>query len=531
MNESVAYFSMEIGIESEIKTYSGGLGVLAGDTLKSAADQGLDFTGVTLLYRGGYFKQVLDESNYQREQPDWWDYRNILEETGEKIELHIKDELVEAKIWSYTYEGVKGSVTVYFLDTDVEGNSDLAKSYTHQLYDGGDEMRLCQETLLGIGGVRALKALGIEPNFYHMNEGHSALLTLEADGGFAFTTHTPVEAGHDSFNEEVVETVLPEYLDQLDINNGLNMTDLALRNADYQNAVSKKHEEVSEEMFPNHSFDSVTNGVHVDSWVSGQIKSLFDNYIDGWRESSERLSQALKIPDGEIWSAKKEAKEELGEHVAEKTGKSFNPDDFTVGFVRRSTAYKRPKLIFKDLDMLDKLGEKYSGLQLVFGGKAHPADFEGKEIIQEIIEYASMLENVEVFFIENYGIEDSKLILAGCDLWLNNPLRGQEASGTSGMKAALNGTPQLSVLDGWWLEGHIEDVTGWSIGEEYVEGEDQDELDSRSMYRKLDHIVSIYENERVEWLRIMKNCIALNGSYFNTDRMVKEYVSSAYYCE
>lgn len=528
MNDSVAYFSMEIGVKPEIKTYSGGLGVLAGDTLKSAADLGLDFSGFTLLYREGYFRQVLNEEDFQEEEPQNWDYEEILEDTGEVVELEVKNEAVKAKIWKYSFDGEKGSVDIFFLDTGLEENSEQAKNYTRQLYDGDNEMRLCQETVLGIGGAKAVEKLGLDPDYYHMNEGHSALLTVEAEGDFVFTTHTPVAAGHDSFSPALAEKVLGSYSKDLDLSHELNMTELALKKSDYRNAVSEKHREVSEQMFPQHQLESVTNGIHVKTWTSDNIQSLFNQYVKGWREDSQRLTQALNIPDTEIWEAKKESKIELIDYIKDETGRNLEPDKFTVGFARRATSYKRPTLIFKDLEALDKLGEKYEGLQLIFGGKAHPHDQHGKELIQKIKNYGNMLEHVEVFFIEDYGMEDSKAMLSGCDLWLNNPVRGQEASGTSGMKAAVNGTPQLSVLDGWWLEGHIEDVTGWSIGENYVEGEDEDEVDSKSIYRKLDHIISMYENERQAWLKVMKNCIALNGSYFNTERMVKEYAAEAY---
>lgn len=527
MSRQVAYFSMEIGIKPEIKTYSGGLGVLAGDTLKSAADLGLDFAGITLLYRDGYIKQVLNDEGFQQERPQDWDYEEILEDTGETVDVEVKGERVEVKVWRYSYEGERGSVDIYFLDTGLESNSEGAQNYTGQLYDGDNEMRMSQETVLGIGGAKAIEKLE-DPDFYHMNEGHSALLTLEAEGNFAFTTHTPVAAGHDSFKPSLAERVLGERADELDLSYELNMTELALKNSGFCNAVSEKHREVSSEMFQQYSFDAVTNGVHLGTWVQKPVQELFDKYVPTWRKDSQRLTQASKIPDTEIWGAKKQCKENLMDEVKQKTGKSMESDKFTVGFARRATSYKRPTLIFKDINALDRLGDKYEGLQIVMGGKAHPNDQRGKEIIQEILNYSDMLEHVDVYFIEDYSMADASEMISGCDLWLNNPVRGQEASGTSGMKAAANGTPQLSVLDGWWLEGHIEDVTGWSIGENYVEGEDEDNVDSQSMYRKLDHILSIYTNERQEWLNIMKNCIALNGSYFNTDRMVKEYVTKAY---
>ncbi len=523
MDRSVAYFSMEIGINQEIKTYSGGLGVLAGDTLKSAADLGLNFSAVTLMYREGYFKQVL-ENGMQTEEPQEWDYFNLLEDTGVKTTVNIRGEEIDVKAWKYTIDGEDGGVDVYFLDTGLDSNSDYGKALTSSLYDGDDEFRLSQEALLGIGGAKMVEELGLNPGFFHMNEGHSALLTLEASGKKIFTTHTPVPAGHDSFDKETVESVLGEKSENLDLENGLNMTKLALKHSDYNNTVSEKHKEVSEEMFPQHSFNAVTNGVHSKTWTSQPYQSLFDKHLPLWRKDSQRLHKALTIPDRELWESNIRAKKSLNNILHE----DIDVNTFTIGFARRSTAYKRPTLIFKDLEELERLGKKYQGLNLVYGAKAHPKDTHGKELIQQILQYSELLENVDVQFVENYSMDDALKMVSGCDLWLNNPVRGKEASGTSGMKAAHNGTPQLSTLDGWWLEGHIEDATGWSIGENYVTGEDEDRVDSKSIYRKLDRILSIYHNDREEWINVMKHCIALNASYFNTERMIKEYVTKAY---
>ncbi len=523
MERSIAYFSMEIGLRPEIKSYSGGLGVLAGDTLKSAADLGLNFDAVTLLYRDGYFKQVL-EDGMQTERPQEWDYTEILEETDVTSTVNIKGEKVDLKAWKYTINGEKGDVNVYFLDTNIESNSDYAKSLTSSLYDGDNEFRLSQETLLGIGGARIVRELDIKPDYFHMNEGHSALLTLEASGEKVFTTHTPVAAGHDSFDTPLVERVLGDKAGELDLTNGLNMTELALEHSAYNNAVSERHKEVSKEMFPHHEFGGITNGVHSATWTAKPYQELFDKHVSGWREDSQRLYRAIGIPDREIWHASINSKSALNSLLTE----NIDSDIFTIGFARRSTAYKRPKLIFKDLEELERLAQKYGGLNIVFGAKAHPNDTYGKELIQQILRYSELLEKVNVYFLEDYGMADALKMVSGCDLWLNNPVRGKEASGTSGMKAAHNGTPQLSTLDGWWLEGHIEDVTGWSIGEEYVDGEDEDKCDSKSLYQKLDHILSIYHNDRKKWIDIMKHSIALNASYFNTDRMVKEYLTEAY---
>lgn len=523
MGSSIAYFSMEIGIKPGIKTYSGGLGVLAGDTLKAAADHGLDFTGVTLLYRRGYIRQEL-ENGRQVSGPQDWDYSEMLEDTGETISLELRGRSVDVKIWRYVYEGEKGDTEILFLDTGPESNAEEDRELTSQLYVGDRETRFCQEALLGIGGVRALERLGVETDYYHMNEGHSSLLTLEADGNMVFTTHTPVPAGHDTFSPETVREVLPEiYTSELDTSSDLNMTELALEHSSYVNAVSDRHEEVSEEMFPDYDFDAVTNGVHSASWTSPEFRELYDRYINKWRIDPSRLRRVACVPDGELWETKKQAKQELLDRIG-----VDGEEKFTVGFARRSTGYKRPTLIFSDVQKLESIAKDHGGLRLIFAGKAHPDDSQGKDLIEQINRYSEMLENVEVHFVEDYDMEDALYMVSGADLWLNNPRRGKEASGTSGMKAAHNGTPQLSTPDGWWLEGEIEGVTGWTIGENYVEGEDEDQIDSESLYRKLERILSLYQNERKKWLDVMKSCIELNAAHFNTDRMLKEYLARAY---
>lgn len=525
MSRSVAYFSMEIGVKPEIKTYSGGLGVLAGDTLKSAADIGEDFTAVTLMYRNGYFKQVL-EDKWQHEEDQDWSYRDILEDTNTSIHVEINGRTVEANIWRYSIEG-ESDVDILFLDTDQDSNNSYDQDLTSGLYSGDDKKRLSQEVLLGVGGVKALEELGYENDIFHMNEGHSALLSTVTDGKKVFTTHTPVAAGHDSFPRELVEEVIPDSIVE-QIDGDLNMTELGLKNSEFVNAVSDKHSNVSAGMFPGYSFEPVTNGVHSESWTSESFRKLFDKRVSDWRKDPLRLSRVDRIPDNEIWEAKNEAFRQLEEMVERKTGKKMDRELLTIGFARRFTGYKRPNLLFKDLERLEHLAKKYGGLQIVIGGKAHPDDTHGKELVKHVLSYSEMTEETDIYFIEDYGMEEALKMVSGSDVWLNNPERGKEASGTSGMKAAHNGTPQLSTLDGWWIEGHIEDVTGWSIGEDYVEGEDEDSIDSESIYRKLDHIMDIYQNDRQKWICIMRNCVKINASYFNTDRMLKEYVTRAY---
>lgn len=528
MGREISYFTMEIGLEPEIKTYSGGLGVLAGDTVKTAADQDLDFTAVTLLYRKGYFEQVIQDKK-QEERPQDWNYEELLEDTGRKVSLKLRGREVNVKIWRYEVDGEEGDADVLFLDTGVESNHEEDRSLTSQLYMGDMEERLCQEALLGVAGVRALRELDKDTEYYHMNEGHSALLVTEADGERIFTTHTPVGAGHDRFSRDMVEKVLPEgILNKLSFQDELNMTELALENSTYRNAVSDKHEEVTEEMFPEYDLDAVTNGVHSHTWTSEPFRNLFNREINRWCLDPSRLTKVAGIRDEKIWQAKEEAKKRLSEMLDKKNGNKLDEDVFTIGFARRSTSYKRPTLIFRDMERLESIAKKYGGMQLIFGGKAHPEDTKGKELISEILSYRGMLDNVEVYFVEDFGMDEALKMVSGVDLWLNNPERGKEASGTSGMKAAHNGTPQLSTLDGWWLEGHIEEVTGWSIGDDYVEGEDEDRIDSASLYSQLDRIMSVYTDSRKDWIQIMRNCIALNASHFNTDRMLKEYLARAY---
>ncbi|MFB6116668.1 MAG: alpha-glucan family phosphorylase [Candidatus Nanosalina sp.] len=528
MGRQVSYFSMEAGISPEIKTYSGGLGVLAGDTLKSAADHGMGFTAVTMLYRNGYFRQRIEDGK-QFEEPQNWNFQDILEDTGVKTSVELRGREVTVKVWRHRIEGEKGYVDVFFLDTGLDSNHAEDQALTDRLYMGGQEKRLCQEAILGIAGTRALNEMGVETDYFHMNEGHSALLTTEADGDKVFTTHTPVPAGHDTFRRELVERVLPDQtVEKLEFGDELNMTRLALENSSYANGVSDRHAEVSRKMFPDQDIDAVTNGVHSETWTAEPFKEIFDSNIPRWKLDPARLTQAAGVKDSKLWKAKQDCKAELSELIQEKTGETLDPKKFTVGFARRSTEYKRPALIFRDLQNLEELAETHGGLQLVFSCKAHPEDTKGKEIIAQILKYRDMMESVDLYFIENYSMKDALKMVSGVDLWLNNPRRGQEASGTSGMKAAHNGTPQLSTPDGWWLEGCIEGVTGWTIGKNYVEGEDEDRIDSQSIYTQLDKIMSIYNDKRQDWINIMKNCITLNASHFNTDRMLKEYLARAY---
>jgi starch phosphorylase len=558
---SIAYFSMEIGLDAGMPTYSGGLGVLAGDTIRSAADLKVPMVAVTLLYRKGYFQQKLDASGWQREEPVEWAAGNFVREEESRATVTLEGRAVQLRSWRYDVKGISGfMVPVYLLDADLPENSEWDRALTHFLYGGDQHYRLCQEVLLGIGGVRMLRALGHgEIERFHMNEGHSSLLTLElldesarAAGRTAvsrydvevvrekcvFTTHTPVPAGHDMFPLDLARQVLgsrPDFFDLQDIYSFeglLNLTYLALRLSRYVNGVAKKHGEVSRLMFAGYSIDAITNGVHGATWASGPFQDLFDRYMSGWREDNFSLRYAQAIPRQEVWQSHLLAKQRLLQEVRRKTGVEMAPDLFTIGFARRSTEYKRGDLLFQDLDRLKSIAAERGGLQIIYAGKAHPRDSGGKELIKRIFQAKEFLkEEIRTVYVEDYDMEFGKLITSGVDLWLNTPLPPREASGTSGMKAAINGVPSLSVLDGWWIEGHIEGVTGWSIGENlHRTGESSERLkDALSLYNKLEMIIlPLFYQDRDRFIDVMRSCLALNGAFFNTQRMMLQYVLRAY---
>ncbi|HZD41244.1 MAG TPA: alpha-glucan family phosphorylase, partial [Terriglobales bacterium] len=512
---TIAYFSMDVAIDSAIPTYSGGLGILAGDMLRSAADLGLSMVAVTLLHRKGYFNQRLDEQGNQLESPSEWSPESLLDPLRSQVSVMIEGREVKIRAWQHLFHGVTGhSVPLLFLDTDLEENDPRDRVITDHLYGGDEHYRLCQEVVLGLGGVAMIRALSY-PNvkIYHMNEGHSAFATLalleqQAGGPRAtfsaqemeavrsqcvFTTHTPVPAGHDRFHADLVRHVLGETrsaaLCQMQVmNSSLNMTELALRLSGFVNGVSMRHGEVSRAMFPGHPVEAITNGVHAGIWTSPSFSALYDRAIPQWRRDSCLLRYALGISLDEIRAAHVQAKKELLQRVRLLTGNQLDEAVFTLGFARRATTYKRGDMLFSDLERLKQIAREVGPFQLIYGGKAHPRDEGGKAVIRRIFEAAAALaEDVHLVYLENYDMELGKMLCAGVDTWLNTPLRPQEASGTSGMKAALNGVPSLSVLDGWWIEGHIEGVTGWSIGELDQENDFQAEV--RSLYEKLGEVI------------------------------------------
>ena len=550
----IAYFSMEIQLRAEMPTYGGGLGILAGDTLHSAADLNVPMIGVTLLHRKGFFRQTLDNKGRQSENPEEWRPEMWLDRLDALVAVEIEGRKVQVQSWKYSIRGIDGhEIPVILLDTQTPGNSPWDASLTDSLYGGDDHYRLCQEVVLGMGGRRMLTALGYRGvRVFHMNEGHSALLTvalLEEQMGLrllpseedvnavrkqcVFTTHTPVPAGHDRFEIQLVRRILGEQRADLITHcchdGTLNMTYLALRLSHYINGVGMLHGEVSRGMFPEYPIRAITNGVHAVSWTSPPFQQLFDRHIPEWRHDNLYLRYATGIHAGEVGEAHALAKRSLLTQLREHTGASLEEKVLTIGFARRAARYKRPELLFSEVERLRWIAQRVGPLQIVYGGKAHPQDEEGKEAIRSVFQAAENLKgSVPVIYVENYDITWARLLISGVDLWLNTPHRPFEASGTSGMKAALNGVPSLSILDGWWMEGWVEGVTGWAIGKEELPPEDHaDEI--ASLYTKLEMAIApMYYGRPQAYLEMRRSAIALNGSFFNTHRMLEQYVGNAY---
>ncbi|MDR7665874.1 alpha-glucan family phosphorylase [Methanosarcina sp. Z-7115] len=547
--QKIAYFSMEIGLISEIPTYSGGLGVLAGDTIRSAADLNIPLVAVTLVSNKGYFRQILDPSGNQIEHTEEWNPARFMTPLAEEVSVKIQNRDVKLRAWLYNCKSLTGGcVPIILLDTDVEGNEWEDKGITDFLYGGDQRYRLKQEIVLGIGGVRMLDALGFKVRKYHMNEGHSSLLALELlrrNGTDStkvkdlciFTTHTPVEAGHDKFDYGLVEDLIQEKND-MDILRRLGGADrfntslFALNLSNYVNGVTKRHSRISSELFPGYKIQAVTNGVHSYTWTSPYFRKLYDQYLPGWANEPELLVRIGGIPDSEIWEAHWNAKRALIDEVNKRTGIGMDYETLTIGFARRMTAYKRATLILSDLEMLRKINRR-GKIQLIFAGKAHPHDEAGKQIIRDIFKIMEVLrEEIKIVFLENYDMDLAAKMVSGVDLWLNTPTRPYEASGTSGMKAAHNGVVNFSVLDGWWIEGWIEGVTGWSMGpqpEESLSEEEAKAAELSDLYNKLYYIiVPMYYERRDEWFRLINNSIGMIAYYFNSHRMMRRYVTHAY---
>ena len=544
----IAYFCMEIGLNNNFHTYSGGLGVLAGDMIKSSADLKIPLVGVTLVSKQGYLRQELVDGK-QIEHPDDWNPQMYMTELPKQVEVTIQNRTVKVKAWLYDYNSPTGGlVPVMFLDTDVEGNSPEDRRITSHLYGGDRTYRLKQEIVLGIGGAKMLEAAGFRIGKYHMNEGHSSLLTLEllqqkgldldaVRDHCIFTTHTPVEAGHDKFSYDLVQDILGEVIPMQAIKDlagqdQLNMTRLALNTSKYVNGVAKRHKEFSLTLFPGYNITAITNGVHSFTWTCDCFRRLYDKYLPGWANEPELLVRVDSIPDEEIWSAHVEAKEKLIRYVRERSGVQLDPDVLTLGFARRSTGYKRATLLFSNLTRLEEINN-VGKIQVVYAGKAHPNDWMGKRLIEEIHEMKQKLgDMMKIVYLENYGLDMASKLTSGVDVWLNTPIPPFEASGTSGMKAAHNGVINFSVLDGWWVEGCIEGVTGWAIGPSPKEELDEAERRRREitqLYDKLEYlIIPKYYTKRDDWIRLMENSIGKVAYYFNSHRMMRRYASEAY---
>lgn len=602
----IAYFSAEYGLDQTIPIYSGGLGILSGDHLKSASDLGIPLVAVGLLYKNGYFHQKINGNGEQETEYNNIELSNlpinpVKDENGEELKIYVKFEKrkVYLKVWQINV----GRIKLYLLDSNIDENTPEDREVTLRLYGGDQEMRIKQEIILGMGGTNLLtRALGLNPTVYHMNEGHSAFLILElikniikekkvsfevakdiASSKTVFTTHTPVPAGNDIFPIGLVEKYFKEFWPRLGLDReeflklgmkpctelepGFNMGIFALKVAGKKNGVSKLHGAVSRELFgdvwpeiaANESpITYVTNGIHTCSWLAPSLKELYNKYlIPYWQDNiykDEVWENINNIPNQELWGIHQKRKQKLFDIVKEnttnrlrKSGYSYeeineitsklNPNALTIGFARRFATYKRATLIFKDLERITQiLNNADRPVQLIFAGKAHPADKEGQDLIKRIHEISMMPQfKGKIFLLENYNIAMSRYLVSGVDVWLNNPRRPMEASGTSGQKASVNGVINFSVLDGWWAEGYNQE-NGWTIGTnaEFTSYEEQDIADSQSMYRTLEEkiIPTYYEKDEngisEKWMKIMKNSITSTGGKYSTSRMLVDYTNNLY---
>jgi glycogen phosphorylase len=550
----IAYFSMEIALSPALPTYSGGLGMLAGDTLRSAADTAAPMVAISLVHRRGYFRQHLDAVGQQTESDVPWSPETTLPSARQTVTVAMQGREVKVCAWRFDVVGVAGHIIpVFLLDTDIEGNDPYDRRLTDHLYGGDTYYRLCQETVLGLGGIAMLHTLGMTPEVYHMNEGHAALLGIglleERLGGVplsqateedraaiaqrcVFTTHTPVPAGHDQFGLDQMYTILGKdrgnTIERFGClhNSLLNMTYLALRFSRYVNGVAMMHGKVSQAMFPDYHVHAITNGVHAATWLSAPMQTLLDTEIPEWRHDNQYLRSIYGVEPAKIANCHIQTKQRLFDEVFKRTGQQFNPKMLTLGFARRVATYKRASLLFHDPKRLAKIAKKIGGLQILFAGKAHPADVAGKGLIRDVFASAAALESsgVHIFYLENYDWELGALLTQGVDVWVNTPRRPYEASGTSGMKAALNGVPSLSVLDGWWIEGCAENVTGWAIDDA-----DTEDGEAASLYDKLENSIAPLYARPNAWARLQQHCIGVNGTFFNTHRMLGQYFNNAYF--
>ena len=539
----VGYFTAEIGLWSELHTYSGGLGVLAGDHVKSAADAEIDLIGITLLYREGYGRQHIDQDGNQSETFAAIDPADHLIDTGLELMLPLDGTTIYSRVWKVEVVGITGHIVpVYFLDTHHPKNSDYHSMLGARLYGGDDEVRIRQEYLLGVGGLRLLNLLRIELDGLHLNEGHCTFALLELlNKGWTrndlgkkvlFTTHTPVPAGHDRFNWDSVKAVLgdmlPEDAKQLVIDAGdpengerCSMSHLAVGLVSKVNAVSNLNAIVASGMFGENHIHPITNGVHHITWTSPPMAELYDNQLPNWKGDPTQLGYSGKLSDEDLFAAREKNRSIFRELVKASTGVELHKEKLTIGFARRFATYKRANLVFSDIERLREIagGE----IQFVFSGKAHPRDEGGKQLIRDIYGSAKQIEGeIPVAFLENYDMDTGLAITSGVDIWLNNPIRPLEASGTSGMKAAMNGVPNCSILDGWWPEGCQHGVNGWAIGES--EDDRDDERDANNIYSVLEHeVLPAWRQGSTVWANIMRSSIATSAR-FTGARMITDYL-------
>jgi len=550
----IAYLSMEIALEPAIPTYAGGLGVLAGDTARSCADLELPVVFVTLASREGYLRQELGPNGDQIDHPEPWQPSDRATPLDAMVAIRIEGRPVWIQPWLYLLARPHGGcVPVILLDTRLEQNHPADRGITDRLYGGGEELRLKQEAVLGIGAEHILRALGFEIQIWHLNEGHAALLTLSllrrhglpsdrpAQGPLrydldpvrercVFTTHTPIEAGHDRFPYDLVTRTLGDFfeVDQLRLLAGadaLNMTRLALNLSAWVNGVAMRHAETTRHMFPGYRIRAVGNGVHVPTWTHPALAGLLQTVAPDWAHDPDMLSRADRLSDDAVWSAHMEAKGALVAEVQRRCGVALRTDLPIISFARRMTGYKRPDLLFTDIARLRAIAARYP-FQVVIAGKAHPSDASGKALIQEIHRHGrDLADAVPVVFLPGYDMALAKVMVAGADLWLNTPLPPMEASGTSGMKAALNGVLNLSVLDGWWAEACEEGVTGWAIGDDDGDGSDH----PGELYAKLEEqVLPLWHQDRNRWIWMMKQAIARIGGHYHSQRMMRRYAAEAY---
>jgi glycogen phosphorylase len=553
----IAYFSMEMALRPEIHTYSGGLGVLAGDTARSAADLELPMVFVTLASREGYLRQEIGPDAWQIDSADPWRPADWATPLDAMIAVSLEGRPVWIRPWLYVLSCPLGHrVPVLLLDTQLDQNLPEDRTITDRLYGGDKRLRLRQEAVLGIGGERMLRALGFEIETYHLNEGHAALLTaallrrhrrnadLAGEGPphydadpvrerCVFTTHTPVEAGQDRFAWDEVEQVLGGFIetDQLRLLAGedaLNMTRLALNLSAWVNGVAARHAETTRRMFPGYRINAITNGVHVPTWTHPAFVRLFQEIAPEWAHEPDGLARADRLSDAAVLAAKADAKAELLAEVGRRVPEpavALRPDLPLIVFARRMTGYKRPDLLFSDLDRLRAIAARFP-FQILVAGKAHPRDEAGKELIRTLCGHArQLLGNVPMAFLPGYDMSLARALVAGADIWLNTPLPPLEASGTSGMKAALNGGLNLSALDGWWIEAWEEGVTGWAIGRD---GE-APESHAGHLYDQLEQtVLPLFHEASMRRAWMMKQAIARIGARFHSQRMMRRYASEAY---